>query len=248
MLLFCCQVLKCILFYSYIQVARRIKLLKPDTPYFDISAPQTLSGEPLKQSKVAPGMEICFIVTFRPQEVREYSWDLICCTERENFIVPLRAIGFRPLLTMPDEIDFGPCPIKSPTEKKIVIQNVGTSVAKFSMTSFLPNVVCPEQDIAVEANGTYALELQFTPIDTSYIDGEVEVTFTNGIKCYIGVKGLGKNVEVSLSTPSLTLEPSYISLFSQKTLKIRNLSDAPIRYRWKSFATEDEEEAERERF
>jgi hypothetical protein len=221
--------------------------LKPDTPYFEISAPQTLSGEPLKQSKVAPGMEICFIVTFRPQEVREYSWDLVCCTERENFIVPLRAIGFRPLLTLPDEIDFGPCPIKSATEKKIVIQNVGTSVAKFSMTSFLSNVLCPEQDIVIEAQGTYALELQFTPIDTSYIDGEIEVTFMNEIKCYIAVKGLGKNVEVSLSTPSLTLEPSYISLFSQKTLKIRNLSDAPIRYRWKSFATEDEEEAERER-
>ena len=221
--------------------------MKPDTPYFEISAPQTLSGEPLKQSKVAPGMEICFIVTFRPQEVREYSWDLVCCTERENFIVPLRAIGFRPLLTLPDEIDFGPCPIKSPTEKKIVIQNVGTSVAKFSMVSYLSNVVCPEQDIAIEANGTYALELEFTPVDTSYIDGEIEVTFMNGIKCFIAVKGLGKNVEVSLSTPSLTLEPSYISLFSQKTLKIRNLSDAPIRYRWKSFSTEDEEEAERER-
>eukprot|EP01033_Poteriospumella_lacustris_P008315 gene8315-5998_t len=61
------------------------------------------------------------------------------------------------------------------------------------------------------------------------------------------VKGCGKNVEVSLSTPSVTVEPSYISLFSQKTLKIRNASDAPIRYRWKSFATEGEEEAERER-
>jgi hypothetical protein len=228
-------------------VARRIKLLKPDTPFFEISAPQTINGEPLKQSKIAAGMEVCFIVTFRPQEIREYSWDLVCSTERENFIVPLRAIGMRPLLTLPDEVDFGACPIKSPSEKKIVIQNIGTSAAKFSMRSLMSEFSCPEQDVVIEAGATFALELAFTPVDTSACDGDIEVTFTTGIKCCINVKGYGKNVEVSLSTPSLTLEPSYISLFSQKTLKIRNLSDAPIRYRWKSFATEVEEEAERQR-
>jgi hydrocephalus-inducing protein len=192
-------------------------------------------------------MEVCFIVSFRPQEIREYSWDLVCSTERENFIVPLRAIGMRPLLTLPDEIDFGACPIKSASEKKIVIQNIGTSVAKFNMRSLLSEFTCPEQDVVIEAGATFALEVGFTPLDTSACNGDIEVTFSNGVKCYIGMKGYGKNVEVSLSTPSLTLEPSYISLFSQKTLRIRNLSDAPIRYRWKSFATEGEEEAERQR-
>lgn len=228
-------------------MARRIKLIKPDTPFFEISAPQTLSGEPLKQSKIAAGMEICFIVTFLPQEIREYSWDLICATERENFVVPLRAIGMRPLLTLPDEVDFGACPIKSPSEKKIVVQNIGTSAAKFSMKSLQSEFSCPEQDVTIEANATFALELSFTPHDTSHCLGDIEVTFSNGVKCYIQMRGFGKNVEVSLSAPSLTMEPSYISLFSQKTLKIRNLSDAPIRYRWKSFATEAEEEVERQR-
>lgn len=228
-------------------MGRRIKIFKPDTPFFDISAPVTLSGEPLKQSKIAAGMEVYFTVTFKPQEVREYAWDLICCTERENFIVPLRAVGLRPLLNLPDEIDFGPCPIKSATEKKIVVQNTGTAVAKFTMTSSNTELLCPEQDISIEAGASYQLSLSFMPTSTMDVDGEVAVLFNNGVKCFIAVKGYGKNVEVSLSTPSVTVEPSYISLFSQKTLRIRNASDAPIRYRWKSFATEEEEEAERER-
>jgi hypothetical protein len=61
------------------------------------------------------------------------------------------------------------------------------------------------------------------------------------------MSGQGKNVEVSLSTSSLVLEPSYISLLSSKTFKIRNSSDSPISYVWKSFSSEEEEIAERER-
>eukprot|EP01031_Cornospumella_fuschlensis_P035773 gene35773-43390_t len=228
-------------------VARRMRVVKPDTPFFEISAPTTLADEPLKQSKIAPGMEICFVVTFKPQEIREYAWDLVCSTEREKFIVPLRAIGYRPLLTLPDEIDFGPCPIKAAAEKKITVQNIGSSVARFSMRSLSPQFTCPEQDIIIEAQATYGIILSFTPQSMASVDAELEVLFSNGVKCFILLKGFGKNVEVSLSTPSVTLEPSYISLFSQKTLKIRNHSSAPISYRWKSFLTEDEEESERNR-
>ncbi|RYH22951.1 hypothetical protein EON65_18485, partial [archaeon] len=228
-------------------MARRMRVVKPDTPFFEISAPTTLADEPLKQSKIAPGMEICFVVTFKPQEIREYAWDLVCSTEREKFIVPLRAIGYRPLLTLPDEIDFGPCPIKAAAEKKITVQNIGSSVARFTMRSLSPQFTCPEQDIIIEAQATYGIILSFTPQSMASVDAELEVLFSTGVKCYILLKGFGKNVEVSLSTPSVTLEPSYISLFSQKTLKIRNHSSAPISYRWKSFLTEEEEESERNR-
>ena len=75
-------------------VARRIKVLQPKSPYFEVSGPHARGKDvTLKQSKVATGMEVCFVVKFRPQEVREYKVDLVCCTEREKFIVPVRAFG-----------------------------------------------------------------------------------------------------------------------------------------------------------
>ena len=190
---------------------------------------------------------MCFILTFKPQEVRDYSWDLICSTEREKFVVPIRAVGMRPLLTFPDTIDFGKCPINAPTKKKVLVQNIGTSVAKFTMQSSSPEFMCPAQEIIIEAGAAQPLELFFTPLTIDTTSGECEIEFSKLLKCYVELVGEGKNVEVSLSTPSLTLEPSYISLMSQKTLKIKNLSEEPITYMWKSFADDADEDTERKR-
>ena len=72
-------------------VSRRIRVLPPDSPYFEIVGPRSPGKlKELKQSKIGPGMEVCFIVKFRPQEVKDYKVDLICVTEREKFIVPVR--------------------------------------------------------------------------------------------------------------------------------------------------------------
>ena len=72
-------------------VSRRIRVLPPDSPYFEIIGPRSPGKlKELKQSKIGPGMEVCFIVKFRPPEVKDYKVDLICVTEREKFIVPVR--------------------------------------------------------------------------------------------------------------------------------------------------------------
>lgn len=42
------------------------------------------------------GIEIYYIVKFKPQEIREYSLNLICSTEREKFLYPVRASGHKP--------------------------------------------------------------------------------------------------------------------------------------------------------
>ena len=47
------------------------------------------SMKELDHSRIGPGMEVCFIVTFRPQEVKEYKVGLVCVTEREKFVVPV---------------------------------------------------------------------------------------------------------------------------------------------------------------
>ena len=221
--------------------------MKPDTNFFELSSARSMNGEPLQQSKIASGMEVYFVLTFKPQEVRYYSYDLICSTEREKFLVPVRAIGTRPRLTFPNEIDFGESPIKSLTQRKISVQNVGTAVARFNMRSNNKLFTCPLQDIAIEPGASESIEFYFKPASTEPADGEIQVDFVKGVTCYIRLIGVGRNADVSLSTPSLSLESSYISLLSQKSLRIRNNSDTPISYVWKSFANVYEEELERTR-
>ena len=43
---------------------------------------------------------------------QDYTHELICITEREKFLVPVKAIGARAILDFPDEINFGTCPVK----------------------------------------------------------------------------------------------------------------------------------------
>ena len=228
-------------------VARRIKLVQPESAFFEMSAPRLTSGEPLRSSAIAAGMEIYFMVRFKPQEVRDYTWDLVCSTEREKFLVPIRAVGVRPRITFPDSVDFGFCPVKSAMRKVLLVQNVGSAVAQFSMRSMNKQFSCPGEEMSVEPGGSQMIELFFTPPTGDPVDGEYEVEFFKGPKCYIQASGAGKNVQVSLSTPSVALEPSYISLTSQSIVRIKNMSEIPINFKWKSFSRESEEESERSR-
>lgn len=46
------------------------------------------------------------------QLLQDYEHELVCITEREKFVVPVKAIGARALLDYPDEINFTAAPVK----------------------------------------------------------------------------------------------------------------------------------------
>ncbi|CAN0000400.1 unnamed protein product, partial [Sphacelaria rigidula] len=96
---------KVICFRNNDSVNRRLKLLPLDSPHFTVSGPRSpYKLRALKQTKVAPGMEVCYVVTFKPQEVRTYSVELMVVTEREKFIVHVGALGHRAVLDFPDQV------------------------------------------------------------------------------------------------------------------------------------------------
>ena len=85
---------------------------------------------------------------------QDYHFELVCITEREKFVVPVRAIGARALLDFPDKIHFSASPVKvmvilsyqnstmhqkffpSPqycSTKTVLVRNVGNKEAKFNI-------------------------------------------------------------------------------------------------------------------
>lgn len=96
------------------RVARSIKIIAPDNKLFTVtpakkSAMTTMKNKPgasedidMLSCKVAPGMEITYIVKFFPEAKSDYAYDLMVITEREKFIVPIRAMGCRAVLDFPD--------------------------------------------------------------------------------------------------------------------------------------------------
>lgn len=78
---------------------RRIKIIQPDSRLFQVL---NSNKKPVdfhsKGNKVAPGMEITFIIRFSPEAKIDYSYDLVVVTEREKFVVPIVAIGKRSMM------------------------------------------------------------------------------------------------------------------------------------------------------
>ena len=238
---------KTLYFRNNDSVARRIKILSPESPYFEVSAPRSArSTQPLLDGKVAAGMEVCYVVTFKPQERREYALELVCSTEREKFVVPITAPGTMAALNFPDDLDFGVCPVKSTSAKSLVVRNVGTRASKFLFTATTPYAIEPA-DVFVDVGSSAQVEVTFVPEESGEYEGEVRIEDEAGKQSFMRVTGRAENVNVYLAEPSVEPDPAYISLSSRKTIKIYNRSEFPAKFSWTAFATPQEEWEERAR-
>ena len=63
-------------------VSRRVKILRPQSPFVTVEPEITSSGQKKSGNKVAPGMETHFRVTFRPSSDLSFEYNLIVATER----------------------------------------------------------------------------------------------------------------------------------------------------------------------
>jgi len=66
--------------------------------------------------------------------LQDYTHELVCITEREKFIVPVRAIGARAVLDFPDEINFPIGPVKYTNTKTLLVRNIGNKEGKFTLS------------------------------------------------------------------------------------------------------------------
>lgn len=108
-----------------------VKVIQKESPYFKIISPHNVGH------KVGPGLPTTFKIQFVPEEKKDYCHELTCITEREKFLVPVRAIGSRAILDFPDEVRFQDCPVKYLTSKVLLVRNIGNLEAKFSLSAEL---------------------------------------------------------------------------------------------------------------
>lgn len=139
------QLVTVLYFRNKDRVARSIKIIAPDNKLFTVtpakkSAMTTSKSKSgvsedidMLSGKVAPGMEITYIVKFFPEAKSDYAYDLMIITEREKFIVPIRAMGSRAILDFPDQLDFGLVPVKYNNEKPVILRNIGEKTTKWAI-------------------------------------------------------------------------------------------------------------------
>lgn len=237
---------KKIFFRNNDKVARKFKIIKTNNPNFQVSVAKNSKGEDLQFSKVAYGMEVMFIVTFTPSEMKDYSIDLVCCSEREKFIVPVRAICAIPQVTLPDELDFGHCHVKGVARRTCQVQNTSQLPVTFTLQSSHAEFSYTDTQVSIEPGAWYQLDVYFRPrVADHTVRGDIQVEFGPNQRCYIAVLGTGQNSDIFLSDPALIFPPTYVSCTSYKTFIIKNSSDHPVEFEWKAFASQAEEEEEK---
>ena len=109
------------------KVPRSIQISRENGPFFSVTVPEE------SNSKIAPGMSFTIFVNFSPEVVKDYDHDLVCVSERERTVIPIKCIGARGLLDFPDFVSLDECPVKMTKEKTLLVRNIGKDTVKFSM-------------------------------------------------------------------------------------------------------------------
>ena len=229
-------------------VARRVRLdiqSSPDTEFFTLSAPRmrgTYSnpispeaaqmGETSSASKIAPGMECVYTLTFNPHQRRRYAIDLVCITERETFCIPVRAAGVLPKVDIPAAISFGDAPVNYPTVRPFLLSNTGTIDTRFSLTAS-KGFTCQPSDGVLPVGQVTQILCTFNPLTLGAYDGVIECALEDDVVVTAAVRGHATNVDVSFTAPVLKVPPTYIKLTSHASTRLSNNNDIPIKFAFK---------------
>ncbi|XP_030894071.1 hydrocephalus-inducing protein homolog [Leptonychotes weddellii] len=222
------------------KIPRMVKVVEESSPYFKVISPKD-SGH-----KVAPGVPSIFRILFTPEENKDYAHMLTCITEREKFIVPIKARGARAILDFPDMLDFSTCPVKYSTQKILLVRNIGNKDAVFHMKTHRPfSVESPAGTLNV--GESMQLEVEFEPQTVGSHSERLTVHYDTGEKVFLSLYGAAIDMNIRLDRNSLIIEKTYISLSNQRTVTIHNRSNIIAHFQWKIFATQEEEDREKYR-
>ncbi|NXL46323.1 HYDIN protein, partial [Podilymbus podiceps] len=217
------------------KVPRLVKVILENSPYFRLVSPSDVCR------KVAPGMPSTFRILFTPEENKDYFHQLICITEREKFIVPIRAIGARAILDLPDQLNFSVCPVKYSTQKTLLVRNMGNREARYCISTSSPFSVDPSIG-TLGVGDTMQVTVEFHPLKTGDHSRSLVVHYDTGEDTHTSLYGAAVDVNIRLDKSSLTVEKTYLTLSNHRSVVIHNRSEVIAHFQWKAFATQEEED------
>uniref|UniRef100_A0A4W3HWI9 Hydrocephalus-inducing protein-like n=1 Tax=Callorhinchus milii TaxID=7868 RepID=A0A4W3HWI9_CALMI len=226
---------------NYDRIPRMVKVIQEDSPYFRLISPSDVG------QKVAPGMVTTFRVLFTPDENKDYAQDLLCITEREKFLVPVRAIGARAILDFPDHLHFSSCPVKYTSHRVLLVRNIGKRTATFILQTHSPFFVDPSSG-KLDVLESVQVTIEFIPQRIGDHKEDLIIHLNTGEDIYVSLYGAATDINVRLDKNSLLIEKTYVSLANQRTVSICNRSEVVVHFQWKQFATREEEEQQKLRW
>ncbi|KAI9002678.1 hypothetical protein BC832DRAFT_104056 [Gaertneriomyces semiglobifer] len=219
-------------------VPRKFRVESIDDANFSIIG---MKSDRLSAGKVAPGMEVSYLLRFTPEALMDYKYDLICVTEREKFVVPIQAIGARALLDFPDEVVFPEAAVKHESVRTLFVRNIGNLPAKFTMDASYPFSVHPKGGY-LDLRESMQIDVLFRPEQSGSFHDELRVNYDTGEHILTKLIGTAEDAQIRLDKSTLRMDKTYITLRSTKKVYLHNRSNIMAQFQWKRFATSEDEE------
>ena len=233
---------KTITFKNQTKSARFVHLMPPENRFFRISEPR--GGK--HSLKVASGLAVTYTIFFEPEEDTDYDCELIAMSESEKFIIPVRAVGSRGRLALPKLVSFPAAPVKATSRTTVLLTNVGTKPCHWRANAVPPFAIHPNFGL-VEPQRSAQVVVEVTPTSLQNFDSQIVFDLGNGDTQTMRVTVECSNVDIALSTDSVTVAKTFISLERQTIVAVQNHSDSTVSYTWKAHGSDEEEAVVRQR-
>jgi hydrocephalus-inducing protein len=87
--------------------------------------------------------------------------------------------------------------------------------------------------------------IDFQPTKCGDYKKDLMICYDSSETIFVNLYGAAQDVNVRLDKNSIRIEDTYITMNNQRTVTIHNRSDIIVRYEWKKFATQEEEEQQK---
>ncbi|NXL83457.1 HYDIN protein, partial [Alectura lathami] len=175
---------------------------------------------------------------------QDYCHQLTCITEREKFVVPIRAIGARAILDFPDQLSFSVCPVKHSTQRTLLVRNVGNREARYRLSTRSPFSADPSVG-TLGVGDTMQVTVEFQPLKTGDHCGSLVAHYDTGEVIHTSLHGAAVDVNIRLDRSSLVMEKTFLTLASRRSIVIHNQSEIIAHFQWKAFVTQEEEDQQK---
>ncbi|NXJ27703.1 HYDIN protein, partial [Dicrurus megarhynchus] len=172
---------------------------------------------------------------------QDYFHQLLCITEREEFIVPICAIGARAILDFPGLLDFSVCPVKFSTQQTLLVRNRGNRAARYRLSTQSPFSVTPAVG-TLGIGDAVQVTVGFQPLKSGDYSASLVARYDTGENTHTSLHGTAVDVHIRLDRDTVTVEKTYITLSNHTTVHIHNLSDITARFQWKALDTQEEQD------
>ncbi|XP_052747107.1 hydrocephalus-inducing protein-like [Bicyclus anynana] len=201
-----------------------LNMVYKESVYFSI---KLMGGQ--MPSRLAPGISVSFAVTFQPVHYEDYTHKVTFYTDIDQYVLPLIAMGPRPVFDFPDQIVVPKIPLKVENYLYYAIHNVGMVPAGFTL-----NVKCP---FSVQPKSAYLnpkekidIRVGFKTMHLGETQGTMFATFETGENFRIKLTGSTYTVSVELEKQVVRFLDTYNTMVRQQTFKITNKSNHVLTY------------------